>query len=369
MRKSVEAVKKAVRERAGNRCAECGMTTEEHKRRFGKNLDVHRKNFWGPWSYGPYEVKKAVALCDLCHRAKHSLKCAIRKRDGYICTECGMTDEEHRKVYGSPLPVHCVRPFPFRLVRDDECDQSLRGKHKVNLNEYITLCRACHHAKHSIKPAVLKRDGFQCTDCGKRPEDNRLWYPVVRVHRLSGDCEEDCGPDADPSGFITLCIECHETRHPDRLAESVQYAGGQVMLPKPIEEFADKLGITLPITSKYQLATYKQYLLVVNFFIDHFRKNGFPTKRGLRRGTLSLPGSGLSAFLHRKAAEEAIDEISREIHCMPTADRKRMAKMNDQDKAAFLGERKERHLDFVMKRNAEPTVGVSTGRLQSRVRI
>jgi hypothetical protein len=37
-----DRVKRAVRERDGHRCTECGMTNEEHLPRWGRGLHVHR---------------------------------------------------------------------------------------------------------------------------------------------------------------------------------------------------------------------------------------------------------------------------------------------------------------------------------------
>jgi hypothetical protein len=364
MPRGEKSIKRQVRERAGNRCSECGMTAEEHKRRFGKNLDVHRTTSWGPFSLGPYDVKKAVALCDTCHRAKHSLKCAIRRRDGFVCTECGMTNEEHHKVYDGPMPVHCLRALPERSPGRN-CDEDVWRKNKVKPQDCVTLCQFCHHAKHSIKPAVLKRDDFRCTECGRRPENFRLWYAVLCVHRLSGDCEKYCGPDTDPAGFVTLCIECHEKRHPDRLSEAIQF-GGQLKLPKVIEQFPEEFGITLPVTSKQQLAAYKQYLLVVNFFLQHFRRRGVPKSRPFRKKLLDMPDTSLSMVLRREAAEEAIGHIAKPFLYFNVKEQKRMVTMAADARAAYVRQKTDDYLDRKVKGNLEPRVTLSTGLCSSR---
>jgi hypothetical protein len=279
-----------------------------------------------------------------------------------------MTDEEHHKIYDSPLPVHCVRQLPRGHSPGRECDEVVWREHKVKPKECVTLCQACHFAKHSIKPAVLKRDNFQCTECGTKADDTRLWYPVLRVHRLSGNCDEDSGPEANPSGFVTLCLECHEKRHPDRLSEALHF-GGRLILPKVIEQFGDKLGIALPVTSKHQLAAYKEYLLVVNFFINHFRTHGVPKERELRKSVLALAGTSVASVLRRNAAEVAIKEIARDKLYFTVKEQKKLAKLNEEERAAYVRERKERHLDSVMRENAEPRMTIQTELRRQSVRI
>jgi hypothetical protein len=59
-----------------------------------------------------------------------TVKAAVRERDGYRCTDCGMTNEEHRVQYGKSLDVH--RLVPGSAYTPDGC---------------VTLCRKCHASK------------------------------------------------------------------------------------------------------------------------------------------------------------------------------------------------------------------------------
>lgn len=56
------AVKRAVRERDGHACTKCGVTADEHIRRHGRTLQVHRQV---PGSL--YTPDGCVTLCCACH--------------------------------------------------------------------------------------------------------------------------------------------------------------------------------------------------------------------------------------------------------------------------------------------------------------
>jgi DNA-binding XRE family transcriptional regulator len=58
----VGAVKRAVRERDGHACTQCGMTDDEHRDQFGRGLEIHRLT---PGSI--YTVEGCVTLCQPCH--------------------------------------------------------------------------------------------------------------------------------------------------------------------------------------------------------------------------------------------------------------------------------------------------------------
>src|SRR4051812_48121367 len=74
-----------------------------------------------------------------------------------------------------------------------------------------------------------------------------------------------------------------------------------------VQDYTDELGLTLPIVCKEQLLPYKQYLLLVSFFIDYFRKNGVPKKEALGTDVLALAETALAPLLRKVAVEEAID--------------------------------------------------------------
>lgn len=60
------AVKEAVRKRDSHRCVDCGLTDEQHQRKYGRNLDVHRLL---PGCV--YSLEHCVTLCKSCHAARH----------------------------------------------------------------------------------------------------------------------------------------------------------------------------------------------------------------------------------------------------------------------------------------------------------
>ncbi len=58
------------------------------------------------------------------------IKAIVRYRDGFRCTECGMTNDEHIQVHGRSLDVHRLIPgSPYTI---EGC---------------VTLCRPCHRTK------------------------------------------------------------------------------------------------------------------------------------------------------------------------------------------------------------------------------
>jgi hypothetical protein len=270
-----------------------------------------------------------------------------------------MYEEEHRRLHKWPLHVHCKV--------EGRCDKSgFRGQ-EAKAEECCTLCLFCHLGKHSIHAVVLKRDQFQCVDCGKKPEDQRRWPGIMTVHRLSGKCDEEIGPEADPAGFVTLCWDCHEKRHPERFDECIQRGG----LGWVDAVLASELDIDLPITSKDQLAPYKEYLLLVNQFIEHFRTNGLPANDyRLRKFARDFPDQRLSLWLRRNAAYEAQevlttarDTTSAPIPSLTRREKTAMRRMREDEKELFLRKREERHhrqgekrLEQIIRKNAEPEI-------------
>lgn len=68
-------IKAAVRERDGYRCTDCGMTSDEHYARYGRELEVHRLI---PGS--PYTIEGSVTRCKPCHGKAHRLIRGVFKK-------------------------------------------------------------------------------------------------------------------------------------------------------------------------------------------------------------------------------------------------------------------------------------------------
>lgn len=66
--------------------------------------------------------------------ATGGLRKAVLERDGYACVRCGMTDEEHRRIWQRPITV-------------DHKDKNRRHNAMGNLQ---TLCLRCHGNKDLI---------------------------------------------------------------------------------------------------------------------------------------------------------------------------------------------------------------------------
>jgi hypothetical protein len=70
-------VKKAVRLRDKYACRDCGMTAEQHKKKFGAALEVHRLV---PGLQ--YAVSSCVTLCEDCHNKKPR-----HTKDAFFCKD------------------------------------------------------------------------------------------------------------------------------------------------------------------------------------------------------------------------------------------------------------------------------------------
>ena len=76
------------------------------------------------------------------------IKAAVRDRDGYRCTKCGMTAAEHRERYrGRTLDVHRLSPGSEYTV--EGC---------------VTLCRKCHGPEPKQKSGTTGRVSFDADD-------------------------------------------------------------------------------------------------------------------------------------------------------------------------------------------------------------
>jgi len=67
--KEILAIKAAVRERHGFKCADCEMSQERHLKKFKKALDVHRID-----PQAEYTLEGCVALCQKCHWKRHATR-------------------------------------------------------------------------------------------------------------------------------------------------------------------------------------------------------------------------------------------------------------------------------------------------------
>lgn len=82
-------------------------------------------------------------------------KYLVRERDGYKCTQCGVTDDEHVARYGRRTEVHRIVPGSL---------YSLKG--------CVLLCRDCHYPQPRRKRGVKDKENKQreiTVSLGKNP--------------------------------------------------------------------------------------------------------------------------------------------------------------------------------------------------------
>lgn len=76
-----------------------------------------------------------------------AIKAAVRARDGYACTKCGMTNHDHITRTGRQLDVHRTTPGSPYSLEPGAC---------------VTLCRACH-GPEPRKPRIDSTPGGTLT--------------------------------------------------------------------------------------------------------------------------------------------------------------------------------------------------------------
>lgn len=101
------------------------METKEEKRKHCEHTKKWRE-------LNPDKAKKANSN----HKGKirfGGMKEIVLKRDGYKCTKCGMTNDEHIKKWGRVLTIQ----------HKDNKGRYSKEKNN-NLNNLKTLCLRCH---------------------------------------------------------------------------------------------------------------------------------------------------------------------------------------------------------------------------------
>jgi hypothetical protein len=89
------------------------------------------------------------------------IKAAVRARDGHRCTNCGMTDQQHKATFGGSLEVHRISPgSPYTV------------------NGSVTLCKPCHGPKPKSPPGSPLGKTFILPD-----ELNSRLRELARRHR------------------------------------------------------------------------------------------------------------------------------------------------------------------------------------------
>lgn len=125
-------------------CATCGKPVERNPSRVGTTeRKVHFcsktcKHAWmREYMSGPDSPNWKGGSIRYYGPNWHGQKLAARKRDGYCCQICGITQKKNRKS----LDVHHIIPFRTFNYIPGENENYLQANELSNL---ISLCRSCH---------------------------------------------------------------------------------------------------------------------------------------------------------------------------------------------------------------------------------
>jgi 5-methylcytosine-specific restriction endonuclease McrA len=85
------------------------------------------------------------------------VKAVVRYRDGYRCTRCGMTNEDHIRDHGRSLDVHRIVPGSAYTL--EGCETVCRACHsKMPRRDWGTVERTHRHFRFSGEFARLIRE-------------------------------------------------------------------------------------------------------------------------------------------------------------------------------------------------------------------
>jgi hypothetical protein len=131
----VKDIKASVRRRDGFCCVGCGMSSEEHRQRYKKQLHVHRKV---PRS--AYTIDGCVTLCYSCHTKEPTaiLPEAGRRRPRQVTISTTVRPEElqYLKKLASRLDVTAPEKFPMTPGRALRwLFRSYLGEQKVEVSD------------------------------------------------------------------------------------------------------------------------------------------------------------------------------------------------------------------------------------------
>lgn len=146
------------------------------------------------------------------------------------CLECGKFTKNPKFCSRSCSAKYNNRKYPKRLAKKrycKNCGKELKGSKRGNKLFCNLECHNLHKEKVYIKkwisgeesgttgnkkPGIsgyvkhylLKKSGYKCQKCGWNEINPTLGYPVLEIHHMDGNRENN-----RPKNLIVLCPNCH----------------------------------------------------------------------------------------------------------------------------------------------------------------
>lgn len=189
-------------------CDNCGETIYRKPTKLKKN----NNNFCSQECYGKHKSREKEVPCEYCGSPVTKKRSQIKYNDIHFCDpQC------HGKYQRNKIQVPCdncgeeiwKKPSVISEYENQFCNlecknQYFTGERHPQYTEGKTDFHSTREAKQWRKE-IFERDGYTCQECGKEGG-------VINAHHIE-HVSESPKKRTDLDNGITLCIDCHASRH------------------------------------------------------------------------------------------------------------------------------------------------------------